>query len=225
MSKFKLPLIFVILAAISMPAMAGENVVKRVPPGAVAFHFVYDLSFVPGPPEFVGYLAFIEGVDSPLFNGEASKDAAYFTVRVTRYLPQPIPLPVEPDPGLNASVVPPGGQFTIFFDSSPGPRDWNSPDTFSQGVPIAVFEESALLRTGAFAAFPGVNLSQFSSRLIDSTRIKFNGQRIDFKKLVPNGVTVTNFGNGLRSSDFLGASGGGTAIAIGGKLRYRSDHD
>ena len=61
MSKFKLPLVLVIMTAICMPAMAGEKVVKRVPAGAVAFHFVFDLSYepvVPGPPEFVGYIAF-----------------------------------------------------------------------------------------------------------------------------------------------------------------------
>ena len=225
MSKFKLSLILVIMSAISIPAMAGEQVVKRVPAGAVAFHFVFDLSFVPvvpGPPEFVGYVAFIEGVDNPLFDGPPSKDTAYFTVRVTEPLPPPTPLPVEPDPALLASVFLPGGQFTVFFDSSPGPRDWNTPDTFSEGVPIAVLDESALLSTQAFGTFPGVFFNVFSSRLIDSTPIVFNGQRIDFKKLVPNGVTITNYGNALRP-DSLGTSGGGTAIAIGGKLRDKSD--
>lgn len=218
----------IIMAAISMPAMADEKVVKRVPAGAVAFHFVYDLDFVPivpGPPEFVGYIAFIEGVDSPLFAGEPSKDTAYFTVRVSEYLPPPTTLPVEPDPALNVSIVPPGGQFTVYFNSSPGPRDWKTPGTFSEGVPVAVFEESALLGTTADGAFPGVIFSSFSSRLIDSTRIKFNGQRIDFRKLIPNGVTVTNFGNGVRFSPGPGRSGGGTAIAIGGKFRDKSDDD
>ena len=123
---------------------------------------------------------------------------------------------------MNASVLLPGGQVTVFFDSSPGPRDWNSPDTFSEGVPIAVLDESALLSTSAFGPFPGVFFNVFSNRLIDSTPIYFNGQRIDFKKLVPNGVTITNFGNALRP-DQLGASGGGTAIAIGGNLRDESD--
>ena len=221
MSKFKLSLLLVIMSAISIPALAGEAVVKRVPAGAVAFHFVFDLSYVPAPPEFVGYLAFIEGVDSPLFAGEPSKDTAYFTVRVTQYLPPPTPLPVEPDPELNTQLIMPGGQFTVFYNSSPGPRDWNDPTTFSEGVPIAVFEESALLGTEAFANFPGVFFNVFSTRLIDSTPVYFNGQKIDFKKLVPNGVTATNFGNALRilPDGRPGASGGGTAIAIGGNLR------
>lgn len=225
MSKFKLPLILVVLAAICMPAIAGEKAVKRVPEGAVAFHFVYDLSFVTN--EFVGYIAFIEGIDypdtgeNPLFNGQPSEQTAYFTIRLTELLSEPDVLPV-PDTELTAFLFPPGGQFTVYFDSSPGDRDWGKPDTFAQGVPIAVFDESALLNSVGSSA--GINL--FSSRLVDSTPIYFNGQRINFKRLVPNGVTITNFGNGFRFTNELGpgASGGGTAIAIGGK-RWHKSHD
>ena len=222
MSKFKLSLFLVIMSAISIPALAGEAVVKRVPAGAVAFHFVLDLTYVPGPPELVGYMAFIEGVDSPLFAGEPSKDTAYFTLRITGGMPFPIDLPIEPDPEMNVSMLPPGTQFTVFFNSSPGSREWNNPDTFSEGVPIAVFEESALLsNSGSSASF-----NTFSSRLIDSTPIDFNGQRVDFKHMVPNGVTTTNFGNGARFRPYnntVGSSFGATAIAIGGKLRGESD--
>lgn len=238
MSKFRLPLLVLTLAAICMPAMAGERVVKRVPAGAVAFHFVFDLDFLPSEPggapnpEFRGYIAFIEGIDSPLFyDGDTTLpgiDTAYFTARVTKPLPFPplgFPngLPV-PETDLTALVFSPGGQFTVFYNSNPVSRDWTKPWTFSQGVPVAVFEESALLETRALADYPGVYFNTFSSRLIDSRPFKFKGQRIDFRKLVPNGVTVTNFGNTL-PDDRFGASGAGTAIAIGGKLRDKSDDD
>jgi hypothetical protein len=56
--------------------------------------------------------------------------------------------------------------------------------------------------------------------------INFNGQRIDFKKIVPNGVTITNFGNGGHFREYnntFGSSFGATAIAIGGNLRDESD--
>jgi len=218
MSKFKLSLLLVILSAISIPTLAGEAVVKRVPAGAVAFHFAGDLTYVPGPPELVGYMAFIEGVDGPLFAGEPSKDTAYFTLRITSGMPRPISMPIEPDPELDVSVLPPGMQFTVFFNSSPGPREWNDPDTFSEGVPIAVFEESALLSNSGSSA----SSNAFSSRLIDSMSIDFNGQRVDFKKMMPNGVTITNFGNGARFRPYnntVGSSFGATAIAIGGNLR------
>ena len=220
MKKLALACIGVLLtmSAFSVPALAGDKVVKRVPAGAVAFHFVFDLSFVTG--EFVGYVAFIEGVDSPLFDGVPSEDTAYFTVRLTKPAAAQIPLPV-PDTELATSFFVPGAQATFYFNPDPNGRDWSNPDTFSEGVPIAVIDESALLSNRATAAFPGHFFNTFSGRLIDSTPIDFNGQRLDFRKLVPDGITVTNFGNGLR---FLpdgspGVSGGGTAIAIGGKLR------
>jgi hypothetical protein len=207
----------VVFAAIGPPAMAGEKVVKRVPAGAVAFHFVLDLTYVPGPPELVGYMAFIEGVDSSLFDGEPSKDTAYFTFRITDNMTMPVDLPVEPDPELGVSMLPPGTQFTVFFNPYPTSRSWSNPGDFEQGEPIAVFEESALLsNTGSSASF-----NTFSSRLISSTPVYFKGQRINFKKLVPNGVTITNFGNGPRVREYfepdfnVGSSAGATAIAIG----------
>jgi hypothetical protein len=218
MTKFKLSLILVIATAFSIPALAADTVVKRVPAGAVAFHFVYDLTLVPPPGELVGYIAFIEGVDSSLFNGLPSKDTAHFTVRVTQPLPPPSPLPVERDPALVALLFPPGGQFTVFYDAEPTSRDWSDPDTFSRGVPIAVFDESALLNTMAFGPFPGIGMNVFSSKLVESTAINFNGQKLDFNRMVPYGVTITNFGNAGRP-DNLGAAGGGTAISIGGNVR------
>ena len=220
MKKLALALVGVLLtmSAFSVPALAGEKVVKRVPAGAVAFHFVFDLSFVTG--EFVGYVAFIEGVDSPLFDGVPSEDTAYFTVRLTKPAAEQITLPV-PDTQLATSIFVPGAQATFYFNPDPNGRDWGNPDTFSEGVPIAVIDESALLSTRATAAFPGHFFNTFSGRLIDSTPIDFNGQRLDFRKLVPDGITVTNFGNGFRflPDGSAGVSGGGTAIAIGGKLR------
>ena len=233
MSKFKLSLLLLIMSAVSLPAIAGEKVVKRVPAGAVAFHFVADLSYATG--ELVGYIAFIEGVDGPLFADPLnpgpgtppySKDTAYFTVRLAAPTPMPMPLPVETGSELSAALLEPAGaQATIYFNSNPGSRDWNDPETFAQGVPIAVLEESALLSTRSGAA----SFNVFSSRLIDSSPIWFNGQKINFKKLVPNGVTITNY----TSPRFVvvddvvipaGASFGATAFAIGGDLRDKSRH-
>ena len=205
--------VLITMSAFSIPAMAGETVVKRVPAGAVAFHFVLDLTVVPGPPELVGYMGFIEGIDVSLFNGVPSKDSAHFTLRLTKGAPPSFDLPVELDDELNVSILPPGAQFTVYFNAVPTTRDWSDPGTFAQGVPIAVFEESALLNG---------SLNWFSSRLIDSTPIYFNGQRIDFKKLVPDGVTIINFGGGFRFRPYnntVGSSVAATALAIGGNLR------
>ena len=72
-SKFKLPFLPVVLAVTGMPAVAGDRVLKRVLASAVAFHLVFDLSYVTG--EFVGYVGFIEGVDCvPVPAGRAVHD-------------------------------------------------------------------------------------------------------------------------------------------------------
>lgn len=235
MSKFKLSVLLVMLAAFSMTAAAGDEVVKRVPAGAVAFHFVADLSFGPTGAPLVGYVAFIEGVDSSLFADPVitdpanpppsySKDTAYFTISLTSPTPFPAFLPVETDPGLIVQLLEPAGaQFTIFYNSNPVSRDWNNPLTFEQGVPIAVFEESALLGTNA----SGASFNVFSSWLVDSTPIEFKGQKIDFKKLVPNGVTTTNYAKPRFDDQFnlVGASFGATSIAIGGRPGHKLHDD
>ena len=110
-------------------------------------------------------------------------------------------------------MIPPGAQFTVYFNANPDGRDWSDAGTFAQGVPIVVFEEPALLNG---------SLNWFSSRLIDSSPIDFNGQRLSFKKLVPDGVTIINFGNGFRFRPYnntVGSSVAATALAIGGNLR------
>ena len=221
MSKFKLSVLLVILATFSMTAAAGDQVVKRVPTGAAAFHFVFELSDPFGTPEFMGYIAFIEGFEGPLFADPLNpKDSANFSIYLNKPIPgAPVFLPV-PDTALIPLIYPSGAEFTVYFNRYPDSRDWNEPLTFQQGVPIAVFKESALFSTGASTA----SFNVFSSELIKSKPIRFNGQKIDFKKLAPNGVTVTNFGNSL-PDDRFGSSGGGTAIAIGGKLRDKSDDD
>lgn len=214
MSKFKLSVLLVILAVFSTAAIAGDKVVKRVPAGAVAFHFVADVDYASG--ALVGYLAFIEGVDSSLFKGAASESTAYFTICLTEPTAPPIFLVMEQD--INVALLEPvGARFTVFFNPDPPLRSWELPETFCEGgVPIAEFEESALLSTGV----AGNGFNVFSSGLINSKPIKFNGQKIDFRKLVPNGVTATNF----TSARMTGARFGGTAIAIGGKPR-KYQHD
>ncbi len=231
MSKSKLSVLLVMLAAFSMTAVAGDKGVKRMPDspaGVAAFHFVFELSDPFGQPEFMGYIASIEGVEGPLFADPFNpKDSAYFSIYLNKPIPDaPIFLPV-PDTALIPLIYPSGAEFTVYFNRYPDSRDWNEPLTFQQGVPIAVFKESALFSTGASTA----SFNVFSSELIKSRPIRLNGQRIDFKKLAPHGVTVTNFGNGISPRipelyDYaFGASGGGTAFAIGGKPRHKSDDD
>ena len=209
-------------------ALGGDD--QRVPAGAVAWHFLARITFFapPTPPSLVGYIAFIEGVPGPFFDASGgmppSETTAFFTLRATFGPAAPIPL----NPGSNVEVllIPPGTTFDVFLDETPN-QDWANPDSFSDGDLIATFDESGLLSTTIPESDgSGVSYVTFSSDLIFSKRFRFNGQRIDFKKLVRNGVTINNFVRltPVSFSPFTQAFTD-SAVAIGGRLDGDSDSD
>jgi len=203
-----LTLVLVVALSTSVALGDGHNV-QRVPAGAVAFHWVGNFTGT----DLVGYIAFIEGVQGPFFRDDPGDipgvETAYFTVRLD-FLPFPglIDLPVEPGSAdyVVARLFLPGWTWGVYFDETPD-GNWANPDTFSDGERVATFEESAMLSTHIVNAEMGYNL--FSSRLISSKSFRFNGQKVDFKKLVPNGVTINN----VTSPD--ASSFGASAVAIG----------
>ncbi len=219
-------LFFILIVALTRNVALGDDD-QRVPAGAVAFHFVARISFFapPTPPELVGYMAFIEGVPGPFFSetnvvGDMTppgETTAFFTLRVTS-----APAPIFLSPGSNVAVtlIPPGATFDVFFDETPD-QDWANPDSFSDGELIATFEESGFMGTSIDELDgSGVQYNLFSSDLISSKRFRFNGQKIDFKKLIRNGVTSNNFGSStpVSFSPFTLAFTG-SAVAIGGGRR------
>ena len=205
-------LTFILVVALSTSVALGDkHNVKRVPAGAVAFHWVGNLT---PDGELVGYIAFIEGVRGDLFNGTPGVGTAYFTVRLdSETFPGfPIILP-SADPDVFALLIPPGYTWGVYFNESPDPtRDWGDLDLFSDGERVATFEESAFLGTTIFST--GMVYNLFSSRLIWSRSFRFNGQKVDFKKLVPNGVTINNV-TGPGKTAFTAS-----AVAIGGGHKY-----
>ena len=97
-------LIFILVVALSTSVALGDkHNVKRVPAGAVAFHWVGNLT---DDGELVGYIAFIEGVQGPFFRDDPDDpddipgvETAYFTVRLdSETFPGFILLP-SADPG------------------------------------------------------------------------------------------------------------------------------
>ena len=208
-------LFFILVIALTRNVALGDDEDgQRVPAGAFAFHFLARISFPASmPPVLVGYLAFIEGVPGPFFDGTPGEATAFFTLRVTS-----APPPIFLSPGSNVAVnlLPPGATFDVFFDETPD-QDWADPDSFSDGEVIATFEESWF--AGTRIGEPdgsGVSYNLFSSDLIFSKRFRFNGQKIDFKKLIRNGVTITNFGSSTPVSfDPFTLGFTGSAVAIG----------
>jgi len=89
--KRKIFLTFILAVALSTSVALGRgNKVKRVPAGAVAFHWVGNFTL---DGELVGYIAFIEGVQGPLFSGTPDVGTAFFTVRLDDSDPPPMPFP------------------------------------------------------------------------------------------------------------------------------------
>ena len=209
-------------------ASADNNKVKQVPAGKVAWHFVTNLTFPDPflPPELVGYIAFIEGVNGPMFSHQfcplpgipgvplnGCVEDAFFTLRIRPFSGGPLIILDSPDPAVVQGALLSGGlMFDIYLDRDPNmiPQTWADLDSFSDGELVATFQESALMTA---TTVEGGLFNLFSSDLIFSRRFEFNGQKIDFKKLVPNGVTSTNFGSANSGAAI------GTAIARGGRKR------
>jgi hypothetical protein len=115
------------------------------------------------------------------------------------------------DPDVFALLIPPGYTWGVYFNETPN-QVWGAYDTFSDGERVATFEESAFLGTTIFST--GMVYNLFSSRLIWSRRFRFNGQKVDFKKLVPYGVTINNV-TGPGKTAFTAS-----AVAIGGDHKH-----
>jgi hypothetical protein len=208
-------LIFILAVALSASvALGGDHNVQRVPAGAVAFHWVGNLTGT----DLVGYIAFIEGVQGPFFWDDPEdpddipgEKTAYFTVRLdTSDPPDAFPLP-SADEEVFALLLQPGYTWGVYYDETPN-GDWAVFDTFSDGERVATFEESAVLSTNILNT--GMVYNLFSNRLIWSKSFRFNGQQVNFKKLVPNGVTMNNV-SAVGKTAFTSS-----AVAIGGDHNF-----
>lgn len=198
-------------------ATADDDVVKRIPAAAVAFHFLGRFTVFPPPdgPTLLGYIAFLENVEGPFFAGQPGVETAHFTITFSG---GPPPVPLSPGSNLAVNLFPPGPTFNVYFDETPD-QDWSDPTSFSDGKLVATFLESALLSSRVEEADgSGVAYNLFSSELIYSDKFRFHGSKVDFRKLLPNGVTVNNFATRTPVSfvPFTTAfSGSGVAIGSG----------
>lgn len=197
-------------------ATADKDDAHRVPAAAVAFHFIGRFSVFPPPdgPQLLGYIAFLENVQGPFFDGTPGVESAHFTIAFNS---GPPPVSLDPGSNLGATLFPPGASFDVYFDPTPD-QDWSDPASFGDGQLVATFLESALLASRIDEPDgSGVAYNLFSSELVYSKRFRFHGRKVDFKKLLPNGVTINNFATRTPVSfvPFTTAFTG-TGVAIGG---------
>ena len=202
------------LMTATVDAAADGDKVRRVSPGQVAWHFVINRTDnLNAPPDLVGYISAIEGVHGPMFQEVPCPglpitvgcvENAFFTMRVRQFSGTPPTILLTADPNVGGVVLS-DLIFDVYLNRTPN-QTWDNLASFTDGELVATFSESDLQ-----AATPtgGGAFTLFSSKLIGSERFYYHGQLISFRRLVPHGVTSTNFGQADSGAAF------GTAIAIG----------
>jgi hypothetical protein len=177
----------------------------------VAWHIVARSLVNPsnGTSQVVGYLTDLDGVPGSLFNGTPSEITAFLTLRTDVFTSQPLPINGNITLSLPGPVA-----LHLYFNPNPS-NNWNDPVTFSSGNEIARFNRAANL----FMSVGPISYDTFSLELVFSKDFTIDGHEVDFKKLVPYGVTNTNMGTTMPvagSGNFsLAFPFAGTGIAIG----------
>jgi hypothetical protein len=126
----------------------------------------------------LGYFAHLGGI-APLFNGPPGEATAFFTFRSEPFTVQTIQ---NGDLSVSLDAT---GRFTLYLNREPR-GDFSSPDTFSQGEPIATFERFSTV-VGTSVGPIANNL--FSAALRSSVDFSFGGRTWNLANLIPQGIT------------------------------------
>jgi hypothetical protein len=163
---------------------------------------------------YAGYLVHINGITTPLFSGAPGEGTAYFTFKTD--VLQLTPLPKNGDISLYFVSA---GTFSVYYNPSPN-GNWADPDTFSSGQLIATFERQQSL----YPVIGPIGFHSLSESLVSSHNFTFDGQRFNFNRISPDGITFAQF---FSSMPIPGAefgnytvvyAGAGAVMAIGSKL-------
>jgi hypothetical protein len=138
----------------------------------------------------LGYFLHLGGITGPLFTDpkHPSEATALLTFRAEAF---------EPGTVTNGSLslsVDPVGDFTVYLKRPGEPvPSWDKPDSFSGGMPIAVFRRASVVVGGAFSGAPSghrsLSLNVFTARLIWSREFALDARWYDLARLLPHGVT------------------------------------
>jgi len=160
---------------------------------------------------YAGYLVHINGIPNPLFDGDPSEKTANFTFSTD--VLQLTPLPNNADIVLDLVSA---GTFSVYYNPSPS-GDWSNPGTFSSGQLIATFERQESL----FPIIGPIGLHSLSESLLSSQNFTFDGQKFNFKRIAPHGITFAQFfsstpisGAGFREYSLV-YPGAGATVAVG----------
>ena len=177
----------IILAVLLSFSLADQIAAQPADAGGLACNFVGRAYFDPGSGQIqaAGYYTDITGIAGPLFSGAPSEQSAFFTFRSDVFQLTPLPANGDLQLFLGAS-----GAFAIYFNSSPI-GNWDNPDSFSSGQPIAVFNRAEFL--DLLFGQTGEHQHMIREDLASTQPFVFNGRNYDFKRIVQGGLTLFNF--------------------------------
>ena len=179
------------LAISIAPMLAQEG---RPPSGRVAYHFVARLLQSPSGTFFViGYVNFLDGVSSPLFDGAPGEKTALMTFRSDLFSAAPL---------FNGNVVvlnwpsTPAPVVKFYLNDSPN-QDWNQPDSFSSGQLIGSFSARVgqIAITGFSATAKGGTTAvvTYSYDWVSTRNFSLGGKMYSLGRFSPGGGTISNY--------------------------------
>ena len=201
----------ILLLGCFVPAEAGEE----VPAAQTVWQHVGRFYVNPstGQSIFAGYVVHLNGISASLFNGPPSEATAHFT-----FSTDVISLTPMPSNGDLSLYLVSAGTFNVYYNANPN-GNWSDPTTFSSGQLVATFARPESL----FPQFTTVGVHPVSETLQSSRTFVFNGQSLNFKHMVPHGITFASYlstnalNTGLTNYPVAFAAAG-TTIAVGGEL-------
>ncbi len=205
----------VALTILLLGCFAPSEAQEKIPAAQTVWQHVGRVYLNPstGKAVYAGYVVHLEGISASLFNGVPSEAAAFFT-----FSTDVLSLTPMLSNGDVALYLVSAGTFNVYYNNSPQ-GDWSNSNTFSSGQLIATFAR----RESLFPQFTAIAVHSLSETLESSQTFTFNGQALNFKRMVPHGITFAQFFSttplttGLTDYPVAFAAAG-TTIAVGGKV-------
>jgi hypothetical protein len=148
-----------------------------------------------GQVEDLGYFLYLGGVSDPLFGGAVGEATARLTFRSAPFAAQAV------TNGDVSIALDPVGDFSVYLNPEGG-ASFEEPDSFSRGRRVALFRRASVVMGETLASpAPGglaIGFNVFSADLVESVPFELPGAggRVDFRELLPHGVTQWGIASG-----------------------------
>lgn len=143
----------------------------------------------------LGYFQYLGGVSGSLFGGGVGEATARLTFRSAPFSARAV------TNGDLSIALDPVGDFSVYL-SPEGGASFEDPDSFSRGRRVALFRRASVVMGETLASpAPGglaIGFNVFSADLVESAPFELpdGGGRVDFRELLPHGVTQWGIASG-----------------------------